>query len=99
MERTTAHDQEDHQVTDRARRFWGVGDDGKVGLLSGWHALVVGAVLSAGAVWFRNWWGFAAMAILVLRAVIALWLARTADRPQAPTAADRADDAQVHADR
>ena len=84
-------------MTDKARRFWGVDDDGKVGLLSGWHALIAGVLLGAAAAWGHNWWTFAAMAIVVLRAVIALRLARKASRPRARTAGDRDDDdAHVH---
>jgi hypothetical protein len=79
-------------VTDRARRFWGV-SEGKVGWLSGWHALVAGAVLAGLAVWARNGWTFAAMAILVLRAMVALWLTRAARRTREHATGDRADDA------
>jgi len=80
-------------MTDKAARFWGV-RDGKVGLLSGWHALIAGVVLGALSVWGRTWWTFSAMAILVLRAGVALWLARDARRP----AADVRADAQLHTD-
>ena len=79
-------------MTNRARRFWGVSDDGKVGLLSAGHALIAGVVIGAAGVWLHNWWIFAAMAIAVLRSVITLWLTRKANRPQARTTGDRADD-------
>jgi hypothetical protein len=82
---------------DKVSRFLGVGDDGKVGALSGWHALSAGVVFLAGAVWFHHWLMVPLMALVVLRAVIALWLARKANRPQARTPGDRAD-AHMHSD-
>lgn len=38
---------------DKVSHFLGVGDDGKVGTLSGRHALIAGVVLLAGSVWFH----------------------------------------------
>ncbi|MBO9553887.1 hypothetical protein [Cellulomonas sp.] len=84
-------------MTDRASRFWGV-RDGKVGLLSGRAALIAGLVLGAGSAWAHNWWACAAMAILVLRASIALWWAREAERHPARTAVGRPDDTPAHAE-
>ena len=71
-------------MSDRFRRFLGVGDDGRVGALSGWHALIAGLVILGGSVWGHNWWGAALMAFMVLRAAITLWLTRKARRHLRP---------------